>query len=168
MKRMLVSLGVFASTLGLVSTVTLADGVATNKALTVETAAKAIVGVWNGTEKPCEGAILSFDGEGRITEEGFNADGMLLGCEPNRQGKIKYRLEANTNGAGIVILRIDELGKHIPMHLIEAFEGENVMMRALKGSLHSEDSQQVVKWHRIQAEPFKVKVKEPAATPGSR
>jgi hypothetical protein len=115
--------------------------------LTLQAVRKNIVGMWNCTEAPCEGAVVTFDEEGRITQEGFlSEDGRVLGFESTS----RYQLSVNPKGPGILIMRVIKDGKAFPMYLVETMDADNIAMRTLEGSPHfSSGSTSVVKWKRL-------------------
>ncbi len=129
---------------------------APSSAITVETVRKAIVGVWNGTEEPCKGSVISLDAEGRITLNGVAGSQTALLIDPSyEQGKVKYRLEENKGGAGVVISEIGANGAENPIYIIEAIDDGTARMRAIDYQTRKPSAP--VLWKHMSTEPYAIK-----------
>jgi hypothetical protein len=130
----------------------------------LEAMRKAIVGVWNGTEEPCLGRIISFDAQGRITEDGYAEGGMILGRDDPRQGKVKYRLEANKDGAGVVVIEVDAKGAESPIFTVDEIDEKTAKMREIDGQTKKPTAPAL--WKRLSTEPYKIKKAASGPVPG--
>lgn len=141
---------------------------ATN-ATTVDAVKKGIVGVWNGVwDEPNLNVskLLSFDAEGRITEDGFVAEMGILGSDANRQGKVQYRLEQRNDGPGINLIEYgygDNGKEGYCTYIIEAITEDQLSMRAFNSE--TKETLQLVDWKRIEKEPYKVKEAQKESEP---
>jgi hypothetical protein len=139
---------------------------ATN-ATTVDAVKMGIVGVWHGVwDEPNfhMSKLLSFDAEGRITEDGIVAEMGVLGSEANRQGKIKYRLEQRNDGPGINLIEYgDDHKEGSCIYIIDAIAEDKLSMRAFNAK--TKETFQLVHWKRIKKEPYKIEEAQKAIEP---
>ncbi|MEI6703233.1 MAG: hypothetical protein WCL71_06810 [Deltaproteobacteria bacterium] len=134
------------------------------KAATVDAVRNGLVGVWNGVwDEPNMhmSYVLSFDAQGRITEEGIVGEGgMLLGEDAPRKGMVKYRLEANKDGAGVTIIEIDGKGAETSIYVVDQIGADSVTMRSI--NVETKKINEPVVWKRIRTEPYPIKTEKEA------
>jgi hypothetical protein len=134
------------------------DESATGKSgdMTIEAVQKRLVGVWNGTEDPCTGHVISFDAEGRITMKGMAASQAAFLVNPSyEEGKVKFRLQSNPNGPGIAVIEINSNGTETTIFIVEEIGDDAAKLRVISDV--SGDPSEPVTWKRISfdAKPIK-------------
>ena len=155
-KTKIVALGITVVIVG--ALYTRADESTNKTSVSVEVVQKGIVGVWNGVwDEPNMhmSSVMSFDAQGRITEDGFFGEMGICGRGENREGKVKYRLEQRKDGPGVNLIEIEADGKERSTHIIEGIAEDKLSMRGINSQ--TKEPMQLVDWKRIKKEPYPVK-----------